>query len=96
MDRLADEIKSLKDQIKTLTQSLADSTATIKQKDSVISERDSKITGLESEIKRLNNLMNQNGLESSELANRLAQSQKAVTDLEEKLRKMTAELLASN
>ena len=40
--------------------------------------------------------MNQNGLESSELAKRLAQSQKEVTDAEERIRKLQAELAASN
>jgi len=50
---------------------------------------------LELEIKRLNNMISQNGLESSELANRLAQSQKAVTDAEDKIRKLTNELQAS-
>lgn len=46
-------------------------------------------------MRRLNTLISQNGLESSELANRLAQSQKAVTDAEERIRKLTAELQAS-
>jgi predicted nucleic acid-binding Zn-ribbon protein len=79
-----------------MSQTIAARDATIVSRDQTIADREAKIVNLESEVKRLNTLISQNGLESSELANRLAQSQKAVTDAEERIRKLTADLQAAN
>ena len=72
LERLRQELSNLNEKLASLTQSLAEKDSALKVKDSVISDREMKVASLEAEVKRLQNLISQNGLESSELANRLA------------------------